>query len=140
VLAVRAHEEERVLDGRTGGGEVEAEQVVVALELDAAELALRLGRAREERDEPVRGAALGAADEEDAGERMRRPLGDEVRLDLGRERRAVDGVARPEAAVLEQQPRLDAARRGAERLGVGARRLGAERPTRPGRGRSPARS
>ena len=127
VLAMGAHEEERVLDLIAGARKIELEQVVVALELDAAQRPLRLGRARHERDEPVPAAALLAADEEDPALRQGGPLPAEVRLQLGRERRAVHGVVSPEPAVLDQDPRVDPAGRRAERLGVRERDLGAER-------------
>ncbi len=140
VLAVRADEEDRVLDECAGDPEVEPDQVVVAFELEPAKLTAFLRRPCYEREQPLLAAALGPADEEDASVRQARALGAQIRLQLGAERRAVDGVVSPEAAVLDQDPRVDAARGRRERFRVGPRRLRAERPTRPGRGRSPARS
>ena len=116
-----------MLDLIAGAREVELEQVVVALELEPAQRPLRLGRARHEGNEPVPAAALVAADEEDPALRQGGPLPAEVRLQLGRERRAVHGVVRPEPAVLDQDPRVDPTCRRAERLGVRERDLGAER-------------
>ena len=71
-------------DGLARLGEVESEQVVVALELEPAQLRLRLGRARHEGEEPVAGTALRAPDEEDAALREPRPLLTEVLLQLAR--------------------------------------------------------
>ena len=116
VLAVRADEEERMVDRAAGRREVKPDQVVVTLELDAAELALARRRPGEEGKEPVAAAPLGATDEEDAGVRQTDALGDEMGLQGAAERRAVDGVVRPEAAVLDQDPGVDPARGRAERL------------------------
>ncbi|MBA2299003.1 MAG: hypothetical protein H0W14_13325, partial [Actinobacteria bacterium] len=126
VLAMRADEEERMVDRLAGSCELELEQVVVAFELEPPQLRLGLGRARDEGDESVPAAALGAADEEDAALGEPRSLLAEVGLQLARERRADNRVVGPETAVLDQDPRIDAARRGCERLGVGERDLGTE--------------
>jgi len=136
VLSVRADEEERMPDRLPRGLEVEPDQVVMPVELEAAELTVP----RDEGEQPVLRAPLAAADEEDP--RMRKPpaLDDEERLQLLAQRRAVDGVVRPEPAVLEQDPRVDAARGGADRLRVRQRRLRTQWLIPPGRGRSPARS
>ena len=140
VLPVRADEKEGVLDRRACRFEVEPDQVVVTLELEPAQVAPVLRRPGHEREQPVLAATLGPADEEDARVRQPCALGPQVGLQLRAQRRAVDGVVRPEPAILEQDPRVDAARGRCERLCVGPRRLRTERPTRPGRGRSPARS
>jgi hypothetical protein len=145
VLPVRADEEERVVDRVAGGGEVEPDELVVPLELEPAELAPLARRRAGEDGDSLASAPLRAADEQDARVRQPAPLGREVRLDLVRERRAVDGVVRPEPPVLDQDPRVDAARRCVERLVVeagGVRAEGLARPSRikRRRGRSPARS
>jgi hypothetical protein len=137
VLAVRADEEERVAGRLARRGEVEVEQVVVPVEPERAQRRLGAGAA-DERGQPVLPAPLGAPDEEDPRVREPPPLGGEVRLDLRRERRAVDGVVRPEAPVLEQDPGVDPARGRVQRLGVRVGRVRAEGPSRR-RGRSPAR-
>ena len=84
VLAVRADEEERMVDRAAGRREVEPDQIVVTLELDAAELALARRRASEVGEEPVAAAPLGATDEEDAGVRQTHALGDEMGLQARR--------------------------------------------------------
>ena len=66
MLAVGADEEKRMVDRRAGRLQVESEQVVVTLELEAPKLALALRRASDVGDQPVLGAPLGPADEEDA--------------------------------------------------------------------------
>jgi hypothetical protein len=139
VLAVRADEQERMVDRAAGRLEVEADQVVVAVELQPPQLRCS-GRAGDEGEQAVAPAALAAADEEDPRVRQPPPLGAQVRLQLGPKRRAVDGVVRPEPAVLEQDPGVDATGGRGERLPVRARGLRAERPSLRGRGRSPARS
>jgi hypothetical protein len=140
VLAVRADEQEGMGDGLAGRRKVDREQVVVPLELEPTEAPLGLGRACDEREQPVAAPPLGPADEEDPAVRRPRPLGREVALQLRGERRAVDRVVPPEAAVLDQDPGVDPARGRGERLLVRPRGLGAEWSSRPGRGRSPARS
>jgi len=139
VLAVRADEEERMPDRCARVLEVEPDQVVVPVELEAAELAVVVRGPREEGEQPVLAAPLATADEENPCMREPTTLGSEERLQLRTQRRAIDRVVRPEPAVLEQDPRVDTARRRTERLRVSQRRLGTERFTRPGRGRSPAR-
>jgi hypothetical protein len=64
VLAVRADEEEGVLDRGSGARHVELEQIVVALELDPPQLSTCLFRARKEREQAVLRAPLPAPDEE----------------------------------------------------------------------------
>ena len=77
VLAVRADEEERMVDRLAGRREVEPDQIVVPLELEAAKLALALGRAGDVGDEPVRaaparrGGRRGSASAADARARRR---------------------------------------------------------------------
>jgi hypothetical protein len=139
VLAVRADEQERMVDPAAGSLEVEPDQVVVALELEPPQLG-RAGRARDEGEQPVASATLAAADEEDPRVRQPAALGAQILLQLAAQRRAVDGVVRPQAAVLEQDPGVDATRGRGERLPVRARGLRAERPSLRRRGRSPARS
>ena len=139
MLPVRADEEERMPDRCARGLEVESDQVVVPVEVEAARLAATARGTGEEDDQPFVPAPFGAADEEDARVREPAALGAKERLQLGAQRRVVDRVVRPEPAVLDQDPRVDAARRRSDRLAVRQRRLRAERFTRPGRGRSPAR-
>jgi hypothetical protein len=127
VLAVRADEEQRVLDRISGARELDAEKLVVPLEFEAPHGAARL---RDENREAVGTPPVRAPDEEDAGVREAATLGDEVRLELRAQRRAVDGVVRPETAVLDQDPGVDAACRRVQRLAVVARRLRTERSTR----------
>ena len=106
----------------------------------------RLRRPGEEGEEPVAAAPLGAADEEDAG-RAAGATRSATRWAFSSpaERRAVDGVVRPEPAVLDQEPGVDAARgrvRATPR-GRGSSPRRAASPVRPRRrrhGRSPARS
>jgi hypothetical protein len=117
VLAVRADEEERMADGVARRLEVEVEQVLVAVEPQPAERRLA-GGAADEAGEPLLAAPLAAADEEDPRVRQPPPLGREVRLHLRREGGAVDRVVRPQAAVLEQDPGVDAARGRVQRLAV----------------------
>ena len=105
-------------DGRPRRLEVEADQVVVPVQLEAAQLAVSARGAREEGEQPVAAPPLAAADEEDPGMREPAPLGDQERLQLLAQRRAVDGVVRPEPAVLDQDPCVDTARGRAERLGM----------------------
>ena len=126
VLPMRADEEEGVVDGVAGACELDSEQIVVVLELEPSQLALRLGRPRYEGREPVPATTLGAPDEEDTALREQAPLLGEVGLQRVGEDRADDRVVGPETAVLDQDPRIDAARRGCERLGVGERDLGTE--------------
>ena len=140
VLAVRADEEEWVLDPRACAVEIHADQVIVPLQLEPPELARARRRAGDEGHKPVAAASLGPSDEEDPCVRQPFALGAQVRLQIPAQRRPVDGVVCPEPAILDQDPRVDTARGRRERLGVCERRLGAKRVRRPGRGRSPARS
>jgi hypothetical protein len=86
VLAVRADEEERVVDRAARSREVESDQIVVMLELDGAEFARGLRRPGEVGKDPVAAAPLGAPDEEDAGVRQAHALGDEMSLQGAAER------------------------------------------------------
>jgi hypothetical protein len=133
-LAVRADDQERLVDGdgrraASGerGGEVEVDEIVVAVELERVE-ALRAGprRAEVERSAAVR-AALGLLDEEETGVRQARELVAEVSLEPRGEEAAAEDVAVPEAAVLDEDPVVDAARGRREGLGAAARDLRAER-------------
>src|SRR5215210_8340358 len=60
VLAVRADEEERVVDRPPGRSEIDAEEVVVALELHAAKLRLGGVRTGDVREEAVAPPAIGS--------------------------------------------------------------------------------
>jgi hypothetical protein len=119
VLAVRADEEERVIDRRARSVELEADQIVVPFELEPPESALAPRAAGDEDNEPVPAASLGSTDEEDPRVRQPRALRAQVRLQLLAQRRRVDGVVCPEPAVLDQDPGVDAAGGRAERLRVG---------------------
>jgi hypothetical protein len=140
VLAVRADEEERLLDERAGLLEVETDQIVVALEVDPAQLGPRRNRAGDEDDHAGLVPALLLPHEQDLRRSQAAPLRGQVGLQVAAQGRRVHRVVRPDAPVLDEDPGLDAARCSRERLGEGTRRLGAERLTRPGRDRSPARS
>ena len=71
VLAVRADEQQRVAERLAGRGQVEPEQVLVAVELGAEERAAALGRAAPEDGETRPAAALRAPDEEELRARAR---------------------------------------------------------------------
>jgi len=74
VLPVRADEEERVLDDSTGEIQVEPEEVVVAVELEAPQLAPRFPRARDVGDEAFLPPVLGPADKQEPSMRVVSPL------------------------------------------------------------------
>jgi hypothetical protein len=124
VLAVRANEKERMPDRRPRRREIEPDQIVVPVELEAAQLAAFSGGPREKGEQTVPAAPLAPANEEDACVRQSAALGAEERLQLLAQRRTVDRVVRPDAAVLEQDPGVDAAGCRSDRLGMSQRGLG----------------
>jgi hypothetical protein len=118
VLAVRADEEERLLDGLPGRGEVERAQIVVRLEGKAAELLLSLARRRRERAQLVAATTVRSADEDQARVLPRPELLPQRVLRLVGEPARAERVRPPEAPVLDEQPVVDPARRARERLVV----------------------
>jgi hypothetical protein len=129
VLAVRADEEEWVPDAGAclGVEQVEAAQVLVRLELESTQSLAPFARVGHVRDEPLSAAAVGAAHEEHATAAGGLLLLAQVRLDLIGEAAAGNRVARPEPSVLDEEPAVDAACGGGQRLAVLARQVGAER-------------
>jgi hypothetical protein len=126
VLAVRADEKEWLSDRLARDDEVERAQVVVLLEDEAAELLLALARRRRERAQLVAATSVRAADEEQAGVLPRTELLPQRVLGLVGEPARAERIRPPEAAVLDEQPVVDPARRPRERLVVLARDVGAE--------------
>lgn len=118
VLAVGADEKERLLDPLPRGREVEPPQVVVGLEGGAAQLLLTLARRRGVRAQLLAAAAVRPADEGETRVLPRTQLLAERVLGLVGEPARAKRVRPPEAAVLDQQPMVDAARGRGERLVV----------------------
>jgi hypothetical protein len=127
VLAVRADEEERMVDFGAGS-QVDAAEVFVALELGAGDLDLAGSRGGGEGEEPRSASPVRPPDEEQAAVRHGRDLLAQVLLDLVGEPAAGERVARPQAAVLDEKPVVDPAGGRGERLGVLAREVRAEGP------------
>src|SRR6185312_9717144 len=122
VLAVRADEEQRMLEGITELV-IEVEKLLVTGDLEAsADAALEV-----EDDEPLPAAALAAADEEQLRRPERADLRAEVRLDLVGQTTAGERVAVPDAAVLDENPVVDPACGSRERLAALRGHLRAER-------------
>ncbi len=136
-LAVGADDEEWPLnrgEGRTAGqeraGEVDAADVVLVLDLEPEEpLPPRHGRADVYGAASLQ-AALRPLDEEKARTLERLELRAQMLLELRREQASSEHVARPGAAVLDEDPVVDAAGGRRERLVARARDRRAERATR----------
>jgi hypothetical protein len=126
VLAVRADEQERVPERLARRGQVEIEQLLVAADLRVEERPAALRRGAPEGPQRRVPAPVRAAHEEELRVRPGVALLGEVRLDLVGEPAPAERVARPEAPVLDEDPVVDAAGGGGERLGVRSRDLGAE--------------
>ena len=140
-LAVRADDVERPLDRlRAGdrrrvaqgqnGREVEAEQLVLVLDLELEEPLLPGPRRAEEHATARVGPALRLLDEQEPRVRERRDLGAQVLLQLRREQAPTERVPRPGSPVLDQDPVVDAAGGRRERLPARARDGRAERALR----------
>jgi hypothetical protein len=141
VLAVGAHDQERMVEHRRLAQEIEPAEIVVPLQLDPDQPLLALAGAGRERGEARAPTAIRAADEEEPAVRDRRELAPQRVLDLVGETAAGECIAAPDAAVLDQEPVIDPAGGGVERLRVVAGNVGAERPRARGAGyRSPLAS
>ena len=135
-LAVRAHDDKRVSDGpqrRAVAGErarqVDAVEVVLVLDLEP-EKTLPAGlRRRQEHAPEALDTPLGLLHEEQARGAERLELLPKMRLEPRREEAPAEDVATPGAAVLDQDPVVDPARRRAERLLARPRDGGAEGPS-----------
>ena len=145
VLAVRADEEERVVDRLAGRrrGRARAGRRSARARGGEARRSVRVERATKAARPSC--APLAPADEEDARVRERGAAPRRSAFNSLREVDAVDGFVGPDAAVLDQDPAVDAARRRPERLrcsrlrsrAEGLRRRQASSAT---NGRSPGRS
>src|SRR5712691_4731783 len=122
----QADEKERVVDRLASGAEVEVEEVLIAAELGAEEPAAALGRGAPEDGETVAAASLGASDEQRLGRAQSPGALTQMLLDGYRQSAAGKRVVTPDSAVLDEDPVLDPAGSGAERLSVLARDLRAE--------------
>lgn len=128
VLAVGADDQERMVDGRRVVQEVKPAEVVVAFELDPDQTLLSLARAGCERGKLGAPAAIWTADEQQPAVRNGAHLPAQRVLDLVREAAAGESVVAPDPAVLDEEPVVDPAGGGVERLGVVARDVGAKLP------------
>src|SRR4051812_2325557 len=108
--------------------QIELSEIVVRLELGAGDLRVAGLRGRGERDEVGTTPAIRAPDEKEPSMVRCRDLVSEVSLDLVGEAAPGNGVSRPQAPVLDQEPVVDSAGGRAERLIVLAREVRAERP------------
>src|SRR5262245_17216163 len=103
---------------RPGIGEVEAQQLLVAVDEGRRQPRSTLGRLPPEDVDAIGAPPLPPPNEQ----HLRRPESGravgQMRLDVCRELAGVDGIPAPRAVVLDEDPAVDAAGGGAERLAV----------------------
>jgi hypothetical protein len=122
---VRAHDQQRAADGSPDGGtalrracEVDAVEVVLVLDLERQKALCTGSRRRDEHVPAALRPAVGTPYEEESRGAEHVKLLAQVLLQPRREQAVAERVAPPRAAVLDQEPVVDAARGRRERLSV----------------------